>query len=125
MSYDMAPEAFEGSTNGLVIFNEPPLKTIFNACAARMRKGGRVLFPGTPLMDAAWIMDDLVSRADGNYIGLVSGDIEDNCRDHSPSGLLRHEDIERMIRNYDPDELEARKSGKFMHLSGRIFKSFD
>lgn len=125
MSYDMAPEAFEGATNGLVVFNEPPPKPIFNACAARMRKGGRILFPGTPLMDAAWIMDELVSKADGKYIKLVGGDIEENCREHSPTGLLAHADIERMVRNYDPDELEARRSGKFMHLSGRIFKTFD
>jgi hypothetical protein len=125
MSYDMAPEAFEGATNGLVVFNEPPPKAVFNACAARMRRGGRVLFPGTPLMDAAWIMDELVSKADGKYIALVGGDIEDNCKDHSEKGLLAHADIERMLKSYDPDELEARKSGKFMHLGGRIFKAFD
>lgn len=126
MSYDMAPEAFEGSTNGLVAFNEPPPRAIFNACAARMRKGGRLILPMTPLMDAAWIMDTLVSKAsDTKYIQLVSGDIEDNCIEHSKHGILKHEDIERMIKNYDPDELEARRSGKFMHLSGTILKTFD
>lgn len=125
MSFDMAPEAFEGATCGLVIFNEPPPKPIFNACGARMRRGGRILFPGTPLMDAAWMLDNLVSKADGKHIKLVGGDIEQNCRDHSPAGLLAHSDIERMLLNYDPDELEARRSGKFMHLSGRILKGFD
>lgn len=125
MSYDQPPEAFEGATCGLVAFDEPPPKVIFNACGARMRRGGRLIFPGTPLMDAAWIMDDLVAKADGKYIRLVSGDIEDNCANHSAGGMLKHDDIERMIRNYDPDEMEARKSGKFMHLSGRIFKTFD
>lgn len=125
MSYDMAVEAFEGATCGLVIFDEPPPKAIFNACAARMRKGGRLLFPGTPLIDAAWVMDDLVSKADGEYIQLVSGDIEANCADHSKNGLLKHSDIARMLAAYDPDELEARRDGKFMHLSGRILKSFD
>ena len=125
MSYDMAVEAFEGATCGLVVFDEPPPKVIFSACAARMRKGGRLLFPGTPLMDAAWILDDLVAKADGSYIQLVSGDIEQNCADHSPTGLLKHSDIERMIAAYDPDELAARRDGKFMHLSGRILKNFD
>lgn len=125
MSFDMAPEAFEGSTNGLVVFNEPAPQEIFNACAARMRRGGLLLFPMTPLMDAAWIMDKLVSKADGKEIQLVAGDIEDNCREHSKHGLLKHEDIDKMIRNYDPDEIEARKSGKFMHLSGTIYKTFD
>lgn len=125
MSYDMADEAFEGATCGLVVFDEPPPKNIFNACVARMRKGGRLLFPGTPLIDAAWILDDLVSKTDGSYIQTVSGDIEANCSEHSPSGLLKHSDISRMVASYDPDELEARRDGKFMHLSGRIFKSFD
>jgi hypothetical protein len=125
MSYDMAVEAFEGATCGLVVFDEPPPKPIFNACAARMRRGGRLLFPGTPLMDAAWILDDLVAKADGEYIQLVHGDIEQNCADHTPGGILKHSDIERMISSYDPDELDARKNGKFMHLSGRIYKGFD
>ena len=125
MSYDMAPEAFEGATCGLIAFNEPPPKNIFNACGARMRKGGRMLFPGTPLMDAAWIMDDLVSKAQHPYIQLVPGDIEQNCREHSVNGQLAHADIERMIKNYDPDEMEARIHGKFMHLAGRIYKTFD
>jgi hypothetical protein len=125
MSFDMDVQAFEGATNGCVVFDEPPPKAIFNACAARMRKGGRLLFPGTPLMDAAWIMDDLVSKADGEYIQLVRGDIEMNCEEHAQGGMLKHSDIERMIKNYDPDELEARAKGQFMHLSGRILKGFD
>lgn len=125
MSYDMDISAFEGATNGLVIFDEPPPKNIFAACAARMRKGGRLLFPGTPLMDAAWILDDLVAKADGEYIQLVRGDIETNCAEHSVGGQLKHSDIERMIKSYDPDEVEARVKGQFMHLSGRIWKGFD
>jgi hypothetical protein len=38
---------------------------------------------------------------------------------------LQHNDIQQIISRYDPDELEARAHGKFLHLSGRIFKVFD
>ncbi len=126
MSFDMAPEAFEGATNGIVIYNEPPPLEIHNACAARMRKGGRILFPMTPLYSAAWIKDKLVDKAKpgSKYIQVIGGDIEANCKEHGENGLLEHQDIVRLLAGYDPEELEARAQGKFMHLSGAIFKSF-
>lgn len=123
MSFDQDISAFESATAGAIIFDEPCPKPIYNASVARMRRGGRILFPNTPLMDAAWVMDELVSKADGKAIKLVHGDIEENLIENG--GILNKVDVDRMLSVYDPDELEARKSGKFMHLSGRIFKGFD
>ncbi len=123
MSYDQDPQAYEGATIGMHVFDEPPPKAIYNACVARMRRGGRILFPGTPLTDAAWMLDDLVSKADGKSIRLVHGDVDEALIEHG--GFLRRADVDRMLASYDPDELDARKSGKFLHLSGRIFKGFD
>jgi len=123
MSFDQDTQAFESATAGLIVFDEPPPRDIYNASVARMRRGGRILFPNTPLMDAAWMLDDIVSKADGKEIRLVHGDIDENLVENG--GILNKVDVDRMLSTYDPDEREARKSGKFMHLSGRIFKTFD
>lgn len=126
MTYEQAPDEFEGATLGLIIFNEPPPKEIYKRCVARTRLGGQLVFPMTPLVDAAWILDDLVDKASesqGQTV-VIYGTLEDACKQHSVNGHLEHSEIERLINSFDPDEVQARVHGKFMHLSGRIFKAF-
>jgi hypothetical protein len=52
--------------------------------------------------------------------------MEDNCKTHGIRGTLEHSHIENMIKNMDPDEIDARVHGKAMHLSsvilGKAFK---
>lgn len=57
-------------------------------------------------------------------IGLVEADIEDNCIEHGVRGILKHDDIVRMLAEYDPDDMQARAWGKFQHLTGLIYKKF-
>jgi phage terminase large subunit-like protein len=120
MTYQQKPREFEGATLGVVDFREPPPEDIYNACVGRMRRGGIILMSFTPLHSAAWIADRLVDSHDNNSV-MVNADIEANCREHGVRGILEHRDIERMIQNWDPEEREARATGKFMHLSKVIF----
>ncbi len=124
MSYEQAPTEFEGATIPFFIFNEPPPENIFNACLARMKFGGKILIPMTPLADSAWIWDRLVAHDGEEGVKIIYGDTEDNCREHSKNGVLPHAAIEALERSCDPDDREARLHGKFMHLAGQIFKSF-
>lgn len=57
-------------------------------------------------------------------IRIVYGDTEDNCRAHSENGVLPHSAIESLAASCDPDDRDARLHGKFMHLSGQIYKTF-
>lgn len=132
MTYEQAVKEFEGKTTGINCFIEPPPKLIFNASTARQRKGGLNIMDMTPLMSAAWVLDDIVSKPvvvmDGVEIGrakVIHADIEDNCAEHGKNGQLLHSDILQLISRYDPDEIDARAHGQFMHLSGRILKGFD
>jgi phage terminase large subunit-like protein len=132
MTYEQAVKEFEGKTIAINAFIEPPPKPIFNASVARQRMGGINLFDMTPLMNAAWVMDDLIEKPaqeiDGVKVGrvkVIHADIEENCIQHGKNGQLEHSDIQQIISRYDPDELEARAHGRFMHLSGRIYKGFD
>lgn len=132
MTNEQALKEFEGKTIAINVFVEPPPKLIFNACVARQRMGGINIFDMTPLMSSAWVKDDIVDKpeivVDGKTVGksvCIHADIEDNCIEHGKNGQLQHNDIQQIIARYDPDEIEARAHGKFLHLSGRIFKGFD
>jgi phage terminase large subunit-like protein len=125
MSYEQHIDEFEGATISLFIFNEPPPEDIFDACLARMKFGGRVLMPMTPLNNSAWIYDRLVANEGKNGIRVIYGDTEDNCKEHGKNGVIPHAAIQALSDSCDPDDREARLHGKFSHMAGQIFKSFD
>ena len=125
MSYEQQLSEFAGPSLGLVIFNEPMPKPIFDESVARTRKGGLILGAMTSLREHPWVVDGLLSKANGKDIRVVYGDIEDNCKEHGKNGTLEHGQIERILSHYDPDERESRKTGKPLRFSGRIYKTFD
>ncbi len=126
-SYDQDPSEMAGPSLGLVIFNEPPPENLFKESIARTRLGGLILGAATSLRENVWLVDGILGKANGQDIRVTYSDIEDNCRQHSPNGhgALEHEQIEKILSQYDDEEREARKTGKPLSLSGRIYKSFD
>ncbi len=128
MTYDTDPKQFEGPTVHFVWFDEPPPQTIFGSCVSRLREGGFVIITMTPLYDGAWIFDRIdnpFADKDSSKWFLVMADVEDNCKDHGARGTLTHDNIDRMIAEYPSDEREARKSGKPIALSGRVYSQFN
>jgi phage terminase large subunit-like protein len=117
MSYEQETKEWESNTLGLAVFDEPPPKDKFAASVSRLRAGGRIAVFMTPLVRAGWLIDELATSKD---MGIVYADIEENCRAHGQRGTLQHGDIERMLANMDPEEIEARAHGKPMHLSNVI-----
>lgn len=117
MTYEQEPEEFEGVNLGAVVFSEPPPENIYDRCVSRLRRGGVILVVMTPLTSAAWIQDRLLDHKD---VTVVTGDIEANCREHGVRGQLNHSDIERMMAQWRPEEIEARVHGRFTHLSNVI-----
>lgn len=124
MTYDQDVQEFESATLGLAWFDEPPPYEVYKATIARMRHGGVIMITMTPLTYAAWLYDDVVLRQDGVQRKVIYAEDEDNCKIHGIRGILEHADIMRMREEYDPDELEARTKGRFVHLSGLIYKTF-
>jgi phage terminase large subunit-like protein len=125
MSYQQETKEWESATLGVACFDEPPPKEIFHATLSRMREGGIILFYMTPLMDSAWIQDELVEAPNKDY-GITFADIEDNCLEHGVRGRLDHNQIQLLISSMDDDEVQARARGRFMHLSSVILAgSFD
>lgn len=129
MSYEQSVTEWESVGLGLVIFNEPPPKAIFDATIVRLGDGGMILIFMTPLSDAGYLFDDLI----GSHTGLKKEqltaieycDIEDSCVEHGIRGFREHDKIETILTFLDPEDVEARAHGKPMHLSGRIYKIFN
>lgn len=57
-------------------------------------------------------------------IGLIEATIEDNCKDHGVRGILDHNDILRMVLEYNDEDKQARVFGRFQHLTGLVYKMF-
>jgi phage terminase large subunit-like protein len=127
MTYEQDPEEFESATLGWAWFDEPPTHAIFKATVARMRRGGIIFITETPLDNAAWMYDHIVSRQSYGQREYMEAEIEDNCIEHGVRGILQHRHIQQMVAEYEGDEAEiqARIKGKFMHLVGRVFKKFE
>ena len=124
MTYEQDESEFAGPNIGLLGFNEPPPEPIYRESIARTRKGGIILMAMTSLNENPWVVDGILGKADGDKIRVVFSDIEDNCKQHGTNGHLEHAQIERILEQYDPDERDARKTGRPLSLSGAIWKGF-
>lgn len=120
-SYEQDVKEFESVDRDVILFSEPPDKELFDASIARMREKVFVVIEMTPLSKADWMVDKL---DDPNW-GIVYADSESNCLTHGKRGIRTHEAIQEKISQYDPDEIDARSQGKFMCLSGVIYKIFN
>jgi hypothetical protein len=58
-------------------------------------------------------------------VGVVEADIESNCIEHGIRGILEHKHIEAMISEYTEEDKQARVYGRFQHLTGLVFKTFN
>lgn len=130
MTYEQDVKEFESSTLGLAWFDEPPPKRIFKATVARMRKGGIIFITATPLQGSAWMYDELIAKPEDDikkhgFTTYLEADVETACVQHGIRGFLEHENIEKMISQYDEEDMQARVKGKFHHLIGLVFKMFN
>jgi phage terminase large subunit-like protein len=135
LTYDQDDDKFESVSKDVIWFDEPPRKSIFIASTARMRKGtgGILMFTMTPLLQAAWMYDMLVSNRDQD-IKMVESTIWDNCSCMTPEkhgddcrcngGYVHKLAIERQISQWDESEIDARVYGKFIIMRDIAFSIF-
>ena len=122
LTYEQEAAQHEGANLGLVLFNEPPPEHLWTPNISRLRAGGIAVVGMTPLTEAGWFFDKVVPR---HTDFIVYGDVETACKQHGTRGHLDHDQIQKMIAEYDPEEREARIEGKAMYLKGLIFKAFN
>ena len=126
MTTEQDAKEFESTDLGWIVFDEPIPRDIYKACVARGRRGMIIIWGFTPLNYSAWIKDDIYDKRDGVMIDYVTADVWQNCEDiEGTRGMLSKTNIDRMISQYNQDEVTARVEGKFGHLLGLVHKLFD
>lgn len=118
LTHEQQTSVFEGWKGHIAWFDEPPPRDKYIATLRGLVDyAGRNWLTLTPLTEP-WIYDDLYTKADGKNIYVVTTDIRDNT-------TLSEAAIKEFERSLTEDEKEARLHGRFMHLSGLIYKEFD
>ena len=121
LTYDQDPKQFEGVELDWAWLNEPSTEDIFKRMLGRFKKGG-VLFITATILSCPWILD-LIIEADNPRYKIVTMDIEENKE--SKGGYLPDKAVDDMLASQDPEEREARKSGRSLRLAGRVFKYYE
>ena len=130
-THDQDTVAHAGPNMDIILCNEPMPQNLFGENVGRLRKADVPIFATfmTPLSVSAWLYEQAIEGEDDVDTCLAEASIWDNCKDvPGTRGVLSKENIERIIeqwRREDPEQAEARITGKFQHLSGRIFKTFE
>lgn len=118
MSYDQDHMKYEGADYDWAHFDEPPPRDIWIAVRrGLLDRGGRAWFTLTPLREP-WIFDEIHSQAGfDDSIDTFQVDIRDNP-------YLIPEEVDEFEKSLTIDEQEARLHGKWMHLTGLVYKEF-
>lgn len=118
LTYEMTVESYEGWRGHIAWFDEPPPRDMY---VATMR--GLVDYHGknwltlTPIKQP-WIYDSIYTKADGKVVFVVTTDIKDNK-------YLSAEAIADFESKLSTEEKEARLHGRFLHLTGLVYKDFN
>lgn len=121
MSYDQELDKFAGVPRHFIHFDEEPPKDIYKECLARLVDyRGRWWLTMTPVEGMTWTYEEIYQKAlDGDpLIDLFEVDIHDNT-------YLSEEAIDEVMEGYDENEKAIRGKGKYIAVSGLIFKRFD
>lgn len=123
LTYEQSTEQYEGWKGHVAWFDEPPPRDKYIATLRGLVDfGGRNWLTLTPLTQP-WIYDEIYTKADNKTIHVVTTDIRDNCV--TKGGYLTEEAIQEFESKLTEEEKEARIHGRFMHLSGIIYKEWD
>lgn len=129
LTYNQAPLEHASGTRGGNFLSEPPPKPVFTENFTRLRGQGPMYLEMTPITYAAYIKDEYIDPGclmlDGEEVGrieVVTGDIEEACKDHHEGGQLTHVDIQQQIAGWPIEERELRRTGKFGSQAGLIYQ---
>jgi phage terminase large subunit-like protein len=123
-SCDQDIEKFGGSAKDWIHFDEEPVgergKRIYEECLMRtIDTRGKLWFTLTPVSGMSWTYDELYERSRFDKdIFVVEVSIFENP--HLPK-----DEIDGIVKKLNPDEIEMRVKGKYVQLSGLVYKEFN
>lgn len=118
LTYEQSVDSFEGWKGHIAWFDEPPPRDKYIATLRGLVDyKGRAWLTLTPLTQP-WIYDDIYVAADTKRIAIFTTDIRDNPH-------LSEDAIREFEQNLTEEEKEARLHGRFLHLTGLVYKEFN
>lgn len=118
LTHEQTTKQFEGWRGHIAWFDEPPPRDKYVATLRGLVDyAGRHWMTLTPLTEP-WIYDEVYTALDKNYTFVVTIDIRENK-------YLGEKEIAEFESTLSEEEKSARLHGKFLHLTGLIYKEFD
>jgi phage terminase large subunit-like protein len=118
LTHEQSTEQFEGWRGHVAWFDEPPPRDKYVATLRGLVDySGRHWLTLTPLTQP-WIYDEIYTAVDKNYTFVTTVDIRENT-------YLTESAIKEFEDSLTQEEREARLHGRFLHLTGLIYKEFD
>jgi hypothetical protein len=118
LSHEQNTEQFEGWKGHVAWFDEPPPRDKYIATLRGLVDfRGRNWLTLTPLTQP-WIYDEIYTNTDKERVHCVTVDMRDNP--HLPEDA-----IAEFEKSLTEEEKEARLHGRFLHLSGLVYKEFN
>ena len=111
---------FQGTSLDYVWFDEEPPEEIYQECQMRIiDRQGNMWGTMTPLMGLTWVYDTIyMNEMNDPEVWCMTMQWSDNP-------FLAKEEIERLEKTLTEEEREARQYGRFVALSGLIYKEFN
>lgn len=118
LTHEQDTGQFEGWRGQVAWFDEPPPRDKYIATLRGLVDyRGRNWLTLTPLSQP-WIYDEIYNCKDTNRVFSITTDIQDNPH-------LSKEAIKEFEQTLTDEEKEARLHGRFLHLSGIVYKEFN
>jgi len=118
LTHEQNTEQFEGWKGHVAWFDEPPPRDKYIATLRGLVDfRGRNWLTLTPLTQP-WIYDEIYTCPDHERVHCVTVDMRDNPH-------LSEEAIAEFESSLTEEEKEARLHGRFLHLSGLVYKEFN
>lgn len=122
MSMDQDVDKFAGTSRNFIWFDEEPPRDIYVECLLRLvDTEGSLWMTMTPVDGmSSWVYDELYvpAKSPETDVGVTEVDMFDNPH-------LNHGEIDGILAGLTKEELAIRKGGKFVQISGLVYKHFD
>ena len=118
-SCDQGRERFQGTSKDFIWFDEEPPLEIYQECVMRtLDCRGSIWGTMTPLKGLTWVYNSIyLNEMNDPEVWYVAMTWDDNP-------YLSKDEIVRLTMTLTEEELEARKEGRFVALTGLVYKEF-
>lgn len=120
MSAEQDDVAFESKTTDFIWVDEPVRRSIYVALRrGLMKSGGMIYITATPL-EEPWMYEEIYLKGEQGHehIEIFEGSTDENT-------TIKKEERDLFFDSLTKDEVEARRFGKFKHMTGRVFKNYE